>query len=819
MKKILISLMGLLSLCGGGVAFADTTVQWVNGATVLSEGVVTVDYDGDGQVTNLHARTSGGGVTLAGAEAIPFAADAELWVDAGTLRVETPVVGAGNLRIRTTEGGCAYDLSGSRTVLPEAEADAVVIAHDAVLDRLRVDHAYYDKGNIPEVCISDRSIGMPFHEVRGDGTYVCQLQVIDGGWTKCVFLHLKQEGRDIVAWTPKARYDAISTYGKDFSASPGNPFNLWQPGETEAGYALDVVRLVPVEVVQSSVVFTRRADVAGTLRVDLDVDVVAEGEATFTEDLEWNHNIQADGSFTIRNPAIRRISGQFTFGSFGSVSVVADAAHDEMPTELRLEKDLPGSDWLVVAQGVSILAVTNVTAEIGRGGWFGAKGQKLGTYHFTRSQDGLQISCQFQYYDNATYVKGVAYELRQVGGDIEARVAKAGYWTSTAGGADVGTRDITRQNNMAIDTGSNDGYGIGNIRLHFDDTPYQRYVELAATAVNGTSGKMELCGSANERLFVRGLNPKAMEVSIGVWTNTVCLYNPTNSSLEHSFGGGKTYSVHTGGEFWQRVDWVFNLNTALSIDGGVLRVGTDKTGALDTIAPLYIESVTFVDGGHLAGHPPRTGYYANPKWTVIGSHPAFIDHGLGIVGHDKDVRTITFAVEDVTGDDRPDLYIGGKLYYSNSEWVNAKLVKTGPGTVSHAAANTVTSFPLLVQGGFWKLAATGGMTMNNAVTLDGGGLALADGCTNAVGRLTVMAGRDAELRIGADAELDLGSLDLGDGARLDVTLPRPSRLRVGTTRCLTHAQLRAIRVNGEAVHQRGDGYVREGPGGIVVYIR
>lgn len=811
--------MVLLLFCGVGVACADTIVQWVNGEASLGGDVVVVGYDAGGQVTNLHAKTSGGVVTLAGTETIPFAADAELWVDAGALRVEAPVVGAGNLWVRTTMGGFAYDVSGTGTVLPEAETDAVVIAHDAVLDRLRVDHAYYNKGKIAEVCIAGDSIGVPFHEVRGDGTCVCQLQVVDGGWTKCVFLHLKQVGGDIVGWTPRARYDAISTYGKDFSVSPGNPFNLWQPGETESGYAINVVRLVPLDGVQSSVVFTRRVDVAGTLRVDLDVDVVAEGEATSTDDLEWSHDVQVEGSFTIRNPSAQRISGQYTFGAFSSVNVVADATHDEMPTELRLEKDLPGTDWQEVAQGVSILAVTNVTAEIGRSGWFGPLGQKLGTYYFTRSQDGLQISCQFQYYDNVTYVKGVAYELRQSGNAIEARAVKAGYWTSTVDGADVGTRDITRQNGMDIDTGSNNGYGIGNIRLHFGGTPHGRYVELATTAVNGTSGKMELRGSANERLFVRGLNPKAMEVSIAVWTNAVCLYNPTNSNLEHSFGGGKTYSIHAGGEFWQRVDWVFNTSAAFSIDGGVLRVGMDRTDALDAIAPLYIEALTFEDGGHLAGHPPRTGYYANPKWVVTGSHPAFIDHGLGIVGHDTDVRTTTFAVEDVTGDERPDLHIGGKLYYSNSQWVNAKLVKTGPGTVSHAAANTVTSFPLLVQGGFWELAATGGMTLDNAVALDGGGLALADGCTNAVGQLSVMAGRDAELRIGANAELDLGALDLGDGARLDVTLPRTSRLRVGTTHCLTHAQRLAIRVNGESIHQRDDGYVREGPGGIVIYVR
>lgn len=36
----------------------------------------------------------------------------------------------------------------------------------------------------------------------------------------------------------------------------------------------------------------------------------------------------------------------------------------------------------------------------------------------------------------------------------------------------------------------------------------------------------------------------------------------------------------------------------------------------------------------------------------------------------------------------------GPLYYSNASWVNAQLVKTGVGTVTHLAVNTVTNYPL-----------------------------------------------------------------------------------------------------------------------------
>lgn len=808
----------LLSACTAGTMYAETTVQWVPGATSLGEGIVTVEYDTNGQVTNLYVQTSGGLVTLAGTEAIPFAADAVLGVAGGTLRVETPVVGAGNLSVTTAESGFVYESPGANGVLPEAEADAVVIAHNVSLDRLRVDHAYYDKKSVTEVCIGNTTVGLPFHEVRGEGTYSCQMQAIDGGWNKCVFLSLKQVGDDIVAWTPKARYDAESTYGKDFSASPGNPFNLWQPGETESGYAIDLVRMASLNFDPATVVFTKTVDVVGTLCAALDTDVIAEGEAALSDDFEWNHTVQIDGAFTLRNLPARRIGGQFTFGPYGALNVVADGAHAETPTELRLEKDLPGTEWAVVARGVSILAITNVTAAIGRKSWFGEAGAPLGTYRFTRSQNKKEISCQFQYYDGSQYVKGVAYALRQVNDDIEARVVKAGYWQSA--GDDVGQRDVTTQNDMAVDTGVDNGYGIGNIRLHFGGTPYGRYMELAPMVVNGAKGKMSLRGSASERLYVKGLNPRVMDVPLSVWTNAVCLYDPTNANTAVSFGGGLTYSFNEGGEFWQCVDWSFSQTAVFSISGGVFRVAHDKTSAADTIAPIYVEKVTFEDGGRLVNHPPRTGYYLDPVWTVKGSHPAYIEPGLGIVGHEAAAfRTATFAVEDVTGDDRPDLYIGGRLFYSNAQWANAKMVKTGPGTVSHAAANTVTNYPFVLQGGFWELAATGSMTMDNAVTLEGGGLSLVDGCTNAVGTLSVADGLTAEVRIGENAELDLGALDLGGDSRLNVTMPRESSLRVGTTQCLTATQIRAIRMNGERVHQRADGYVREGVGGVVIYIR
>ena len=794
------------------VARGDGTAAWTQGATTLGDGVVTAQYDGAGKVTSLAAVLNGDTFTLSGTDAVEFASDATLSVSNGTLRVEVPVAAAGALNLST--GAKFFEYIATDDYLPKTEAAAVVVAAGVSLDSLQLRFAYYKRvmtqhnfGSNPD------SIAMPFFVERSAGALSCQMQLNEGGWTKCVFLELRQRGDDVVAWTPKAGYMSQNDrpLGSDFRTFTYNTMGVSSFVLNVDGYGIDSL-LLTHDVEACNLVFTKALDVGGRLTIGVGLNVLAEGAGALSDTDDWMPSLRIDGTFTLRNCANLRFGGAQEYGRFGKLILKADDEPTSTAPQTISLPAYPGTSWATVLPNTSLRSITNVTA-IAAGGWFG-NGSSLGTYHFTN--DGAFATSQHQLFDGV-YIKGVVYKFRQYGGDVQACVLKSCYFSTSRDerGVDLLTHATTPMN--VFTNGTENGYGLQKIKVVLSEPLSAHGVALAGRCTDNALGEITVEGRPRSRMVLQLLNSLACRTPLKIEEGGVLQVSPTNQTYGTYIA--RDLSVARGGEFWQTVDWSLNVErTTITCSGGTIRFKYDQPQT-DANAYAYIGNVNFTDGGLFTGLCPRWGYYANHVIRVTGSHPATIDTSIAVMGHDTAWRTLTFDVADVTGDDGADLFLNGRLFYGEASRAIAHLEKTGAGTVRALGRNTVTNRTLSVKGGTWLLAAGGIMDALNNVDLAGGALATETVLTNAFGTLSVNTNKVGSLVLGDAAEFDFHSFELSEGATLAIRAGENARVRIGTTQCLSAATRARISLNGGKVFQMKDGYLTDRPDGTLVLIR
>jgi len=802
---------------GAWTLLAGTAV-WTPGATSLADGAVTVEY-ADGLVTRLVAALGAETLTLTGTDAIAFASDATLSVSNGTLRLEAPVTGAGALTVTSPRSGIVFD--STTDYLPQAEADAVVIAEGLDLDDFNIDHACCAKNGLGYYYgNSDYNVQAYFVE-RGEGTLVCQLQHLSDAWNKCIFLHLKQDGDRILAWTPEVYYANYSTtpapLGTDFRTIAKNAMPVSSVALKRSGYGVDALYLICARNIDAVEVAAGLAP-AGTLTVDAGVTLTADGPTALTGAETWNVPLVLKGGLKIRNPDGLRLGGKVSYGKYGRLDVVSDGPMAAHPFVCEAP-DWPNGTWTTIATNCCLAAVTNVTAMTGGGSWFDSGvSTPLTTYFF--ENDGKTVTSQHMYYPG-TYIKGCVYQLRQVGGYVQARILKSGYKATSS--SELGKVNlITDGTNMDIyDGGANgksNGYGLKTIRVYFGDSSRFRTIKLGGAVTSAGTGQMSFSAREEAPLYVEGVAANALMASLDVGAYVSLSWNVSGYNAGSSI---TTFRIREKGEFFDVHDWSWEPSTPLVISGGVYRVHALSSATSNTVSGIYLNNVTFENGGRVTEHMPRTGYYADMNWTVRGASPAYIDCGLGVVGNGptNELRTLTFDVSDVTGDDEPDLYVSGNLYYSNDAWKMAQTVKTGAGTLIHYGLFSVNSYPLVLRDGVWRVTRPNGIVSGCAVQFDGGTLAVDAGCSQALGAVTLAEKTASTVALGAGVSLTLANLTAGTGSSLDFTLPdSTTTVRIGTTRCLPAATVKCLTINGGCVHQNASGYLREGGGGTLVML-
>ena len=820
-QMVLGSMAMTLSWCFAG------EVQWVPGATSLDEGRILVEYEEEDVSRMTVSPASGDPITLTSDSAIAFAADAAVRVaNGGSFRMDAGIAGAGDLSFGLKSPMIAY---ANRTdYLPGSEAEAVVLASGVNLADYEITRTEYNFYlSTAYNWIGKTTASAPLFVERGEGGVSgdsgaysyhisCQVQGKDD-YARCVMLEIRQRGDEIIAWTPTCYHGATSRYGEDFRTLSEDAGECWSHpiscvATKTGGYGLSNLELTAINGEIGSIVLSKSVALGGTLSVARALTVEAEGSTALTDAQEWGVALSVDGTFRIRNHAFLRLTGNVSYGSEGRIDLVADASHAEpMPDHLDLG-DYPGEEWTKVATGVHILSVTNITAK-GAGSWLSCSDAMPIYFFFCNT--GTNLTCQFQI-ANGPYVKGIVYELRQVGDDIEARIPYVGYkdyGTGEKAYQEQGLHDIQKGHTKSdVRTGPDvAGYGLMDVKLWLDGSRW-RGIELGGTVIK--DGGMHVYGSSDERIFVRALSADALP-SVTVHEGGKFCTQADNPSIDRAL------VVEEGGEFDQIGAWTISQHAQPVLRGGTMVIGYDLAGKVPAteIASVYLSRVTFADGGTLTGLIPRSGYYYEPVWKVSGSHPAALESGIALTSKSTTgtAETCTFDVENVTGDAEADLTIGGRICYGN--WNNIGMLKTGAGTVLATAKNEAALHPLNIEGGLWKLGTTGCMTTDHAVELSGGSLGSAVGVSNAVGQVSLAADTICGIDLEAGSELDLSSLSFGANARLNVTTDESATARLRVLTPCGESDLRCIRVNGKRAAQDADGYVTAGNFGLILMVR
>lgn len=823
----------LFALFPAVVQFAGE-VQWTPGATSLDEGRILVEYDGT-KVSRMTVAADEP-VTLISDSAIDFAADSSILIaNGGDFRMNAGIAGDGALSFGLTHPRVVY--ANQTDFLPAGESEAVVLMSGVDLSDYEISGTAFNlkSGSSPYNWIPKTTLSTVHFIERGEGgvsgdsgTYSyhlsCQVQGVDD-YARCVMLEIRQRGNDIIAWTPSCYHAVRNLYGADFRKLPDveDGTGRWEhdiasTAKQTYGYGLANLELTALAGASGLIALSKSVVLGGGFSVARDLVVEAKGSTALTDTQEWGMPLAIDGTFRIRNHAFLRLTGNVNYGAEGRLELVADASHENpMPDHLDLG-DYPGKSWAKVASGVHVLSVSNITAK-GAGSWLSFSDQ-MPLYFFCNT--GTNLTCQFQI-ASGNYVKGMVYELLQVGDDIEARMPYVGY-------KDYGSADMARANVGLYDIQVNDpapskvkavlgdwrtgpdvnGYGLMEVKLWLDGS-FWRGVELAGKIVQ--NGWLHAYGSASEGIFVRAMSPEA-EPSVTVHDGGVfCIQNKSSKARE--------FVMESGGEIVQNGLWTISQDSKLFLRGGTFVVGNDLIGKKPTSEQggLYLNRVTFEDGGRISGLIPKSGYYSEPVWNVLGTHPAILESGIALTSADgatKD-QVCQFNVEDVTGDDAADLVIGGCICYGS--WNKIGIRKTGVGTVLATARNEASLHPLRVEGGLWKLGATSCMTPAHVVELSGGSLGSAAGVSNAIGQVSLANNTICGIELEAGSELDLSHLALGANSRLNVVTDESATARLRVLTPCSEAELRQIRVNGKRAAQDSDGCLKAGNFGLVLVVQ
>lgn len=371
---------------------------------------------------------------------------------------------------------------------------------------------------------------------------------------------------------------------------------------------------------------------------------------------------------------------------------------------------------------------------------------------------------------------------------------------------------------------------------------------VALTGPNDSTGGMELWGSEARPLVVSITNVTTMPLSggIDVYTNAA-LWLVSSDTLRSGSRTGSAITVHVGGSIVHPDGNAYSAlgsNHRIILDGGRILLNEGRTlPPSDSVAKLrsilYLNMVTFKDGGTIDNGRPYLGGPGNVTWTIDGNTPISCPYGATLVGATttkQDDRVVKFDVADVTSDDRVDFSIGLlRRDGSNSTYCPDKanattmalqsnkvmVVKSGEGTMEYSAYNNIYIGPTRLDAGTLRLGANSTISSSYMLNMNGGSLSVAANCTNVIKRL--MVSRSGKIMLETGSSLTIRAIDSWSAsAQIVVDIPdREKCLRFATSTgvpiLLTGAQLGAMRTSsGRRVVQDEDGWVLASSRGFII---
>ena len=636
----------------------------------------------------------------------------------------------------------------------------------------------------------------PFYFQNDGTTATLQMQLFNGGYTKCVKLELTQDGADVKGRVLYAKYynsQNVNVLGYDFDK--GGTTTSIATSFGNGAYGLCQLRLydhgMPRLRLTGTNTFTGGMTIDPRKQLEIAGGGCLGGASAFYSGIVTNH-----GLLHCNSAGNQTLAGPIT----GSGALIKDSPGLQSGTVTYTN--------FLTFNNATLFTNLRLTDCTGVSGMLGGKSICYGTptaaqvFHLQRTD--TQLSCQFQLLDGA-FTKCVKIILTQGGLNILGRAAYAKYIT----GSDLGFNFDTGGTIMSLATAQDkDGYGVAETTLE--------------TATHGTlalSGTNSYTGGTTVRLgTLRALAsayalPAAGGITVEADGELVLDAGALNVGNPGGVGPGNPITVLAGGMLTLASPFNAGYSRPIILKGGTLNgcIMQNNDNA------NYINNLTLQDGARVTGYKIRVGYHSVALIKVGGTAPSSLEAGINMVKYGA--NPLTLDVADVTGDNAADLLISGEIRDYNDFYTNMPIIKAGAGTVSLSGTNTHVG-PVTINAGTLVLDAGGALNPSNAVTLAGGALAMGSH-SNAVGTLTLTA--DSTLLLGAGHLAFAASQDTvwTDGRTLTVVGELGTRsVRMGTDATgLTPAQLAAITYNGASVRLTSRGYLSPHSRGTLIQIQ
>lgn len=826
----------ICALTAALVSFAEPTWEIADGmGTAAGAGTVTV---ATGTELNAMSLAPGAdGLAFAG-EGIAFTGVASTITQTclGRVVYDVPLSATGSLAfmLNMSTDAITYDERGLARDVPVTAFTGIELAEYMVVDAV----------TFGGQSIAEGLHYAPYHARRGEGWLTVQMQIVEGGWTKCVKVMLQQKGADVEAFIVYAKYTDPDRIGVDFDLE-GTDFHV-ASNHGDYGYGVVGLSLLYAPQDRSEQVFAKSLQAGGTLVFGAGIDFTFTGDAALSADGAYAGDMCISNTVTFKNrrEGAWSLSGALSGGSTG----ILRFAPWDLPAEIvpggstnvcgtgRASSDTATfayftTNWVDVAQDVPFTSVTQITATMQGPNIV----NRFENAHVEFVSNGVDRAFyQAQIVDSPWY-KTVDLELRNTeAGMLQVRAVRAQYCQASQVPATPYVLTLEDAKTKGGASYNLNGYCVNQLDFAYAETerpiPPQYATLTGANSMN--QGRVEVEGVEAAHMYVTISDENALPPNGALHVHTGGVVTLNASGLQQNVGyqnGSCRMCVLSGGELRQAADSAFKIGgQQVVVDGGTLVLGYGNTSTI-VDSRTYLSLLEISNGGVVKGKYPRVRYNCASTWTSSGTGPNVIDTGVMMTGVESGEDVMWNVACDA------DLVVNGPMVSYSDVWTgtasltNCVLVKTGTARFVQNAPSSVKS-RVCVNEGAYVLGGSDLVLAERRLELNGGTLELVAGAEQSLDVLPLTpngAAAECGVVLGEGAKLSIGEngITFGHGdTTLAVTGPdvpdgRQTGLRVGTRACLAAADLKRIRYNGSKVTQDAQGWLRPGNLGIIMIIR
>ena len=726
MNREIKTVLAVFAMCS--VCAADETHVWTSGSTPSSLGSLTFTYESGAVKTLVATPSDGGTVTLSG-DAITFAADATVTMAAsGTLLFSNDVSGA---RLTCSRTGQQFTYSGAALPAYQDGNPGALMFENLSLDAVTPVVSRFS-GDLA-------GVAKPYFMVREAGRLEVQMQSqhllsnYNAGQTQSAKLVLVQNGADIygsVVWT--------KTNGTDYGDYRGRK-DFTDVGESVAGTVDNLTVALTAGMDDAEIAFSGALSgsvaASGGVRVSIDAGRAASG-GVFTNAV----SASAGSAVVLRNSC--GVSVTSAISGSGDIVFENDAVYaykkdgffytaSDMDTAYHTTS-------MVFKTNARLSCLTNVKAVVG----CYSKGVLpiANNGYVLVSSTSTSQRWQIQGLDKSTganFMRCANLDLTQVGDDIWIKYAEAWQGNGTQGSPLTGSQQrVTASTN---DSANSAAVYVYDVKLEFSDP-----LDADATALSASNTMIGGDYKARDGVIL-SIDGKAALPGAGTVVTekgATVLLNFAMGEQATTYGSNTcSFFIKKDGVLRQSKRFSFGYMMSFWNDGGKLIMDNVVASGFDG----HLNHVWLQDGAAVEAPNIYSGKLHAGYWSVSGSLPSSMTvetlylYGQNTATEDNPLpRTFTVNVDDVTADSTADFTFNGAILTpQNSAFTNVTVLKSGSGTwlmngkLSHVG-------PTLVSGGFLKLGQRGSMSASQNITLiNGGGIALAEGVSNSVGKVTL----------------------------------------------------------------------------------